>query len=118
MLRRLTAFVLRAEPASVRLDPSAPAAAFLRACFASVLASLDERPRRILVDVCAGPSASIDFGNGQPLFRVGKGEAQADFRGRWLPEHPVPLALSPAGATRLLFVPTSGNRVKVRLVRV
>ena len=39
---------------------------------------------------------------------------QADFRGRWLPEHPVPLRFHGPKLHVLRFVPTTGNRVKVR----
>lgn len=108
------------DRATVRLDPSAPSAAFFRACFAEILASLDERPRRLLVEVHAANAASaavsVDFADGNPVFRVGDETAPADFRRRWLPEHPVPLVFDLRRPVRLLFVPTSGNRAKVRSV--
>jgi hypothetical protein len=104
--------------AQVRLDPADPSAAFLSRCFAEIFASLDERPRRLIVDVFIenerGASAAVDLIDGNPAFVVGPACVRADFRRRWLAEHPVPLVLRPRGATRLVFLPTDGNRVKVR----
>lgn len=109
---------LAASRATVRLDPAAPSAAFFRACFAGILSSLDAHPRRLLVAVhaanAAGAAVRIDFADGNPVFRVGEETAPADFRRRWLPEHPVPLAFDLRRPVRLLFVPTDGNRVKVK----
>jgi len=112
----------RRERATVRIDPFDPSPEFLRGCFAEVFASLDERPRPLAVDVYVGSegglAASVDMADGNPVFMMeGLPPARADFRRRWLAEHPVPLAFRKRGATRLVMIPTSGNRVKVRLAR-
>jgi len=110
----------RRERATVRIDPFDPSPGFLRDCFAAVFASLDERPRPLAVDVYAeneeGLSVSVDIVGGNPVFAMeGQPPAAADFRRRWLAEHPAPLVFRRRGATRLLMMPTTGNRVKVRL---
>lgn len=85
-----------------------------RAFFASVLADLDARPRRTGVWFAA-EDLTIDFADGNPVFAMrGQTPARADYRRRWLPEHPVPLVLSGRRPHAFRLVPTSGNRVKVR----
>ena len=111
-----------AERATIRIDPCDPSPEFLRHCFAAVFASLDERPRELVVDVFAEcetlSDAVVTIVDGNPVFIVdGRGVTCADFRRRWIAEHPVPLVLRRKGATRLKMVPTSGNRVKVRVDR-
>ena len=102
--------------------------------FAEVFADLDGNPRKTGVRFKAD-DLTIDIVDGNPVFIVGSGRdsvspvevpsqagdaeslplrLQADFRGRWLPEHPVPLCLRGAKTHVLRFVPTTGNRVKVR----
>ena len=108
----------RAERATVRIDPCDPSPEFLRDCFAAIFASLDERPRPLAVDVyveCESlAEAAITLVDGNPVFIIdGRGVTCADFRRRWLAEHPVPLVLKRRGATRLMMTPTSGNRIKV-----
>jgi hypothetical protein len=110
------------ERATIRIDPCDPSPEFLRDCFAAVFASLDERPRRLAVDVYAEceslSEAVVTLVDGNPAFMVdGRGVVCADFRRRWLAEHPVPLPFKRRGPTRLLMEPTSGNRVKVRVDR-
>ena len=112
----------RTERATVRIDPCDPSPGFLRDCFAAVFASLDERPRRLLVDVYAenesGAEVLMSFVDGNPVFMVeGRGLSAADFRRRWIAEHPVPLVFRAKGPTRLLMVPADANRVKVRRAR-
>ena len=109
-----------AERATIRIDPCDPSPEFLRDCFAAVFASLDERPRVLAVDVYAEceslSEAAITIVDGNPVFIIdGRGVTCADFRRRWLPEHPVPLVLKRRGPTRLLMIPTPVNRLKVRL---
>jgi len=112
----------RAERATIRIDPCDPSPEFLRNCFAAVFASLDERPRRLLVDVYVenepGDEVAMSFVEGNPVFIVEeRGLSAADFRRRWIAEHPVPLVFRRKGPTRLLLVPVDSNRVKVRLRR-
>lgn len=83
-----------------------------RGFFADVFARLDAVPKRSVVKLLKG-GVTVDLEEGEPVFVASDGaRAKANFRGRWLAEHPVPLALAAGG--RLTFVPTSGNRVKVR----
>jgi len=115
-------FWRRVERATIRIDPCDPSPEFLRDCFAEVFASLDERPRKLALDVyaeCESRSeAAITIVNGEPVFMVdGRGVACANFRRRWLAEHPVPLVLKRRGPTRLLIVPASANRLRIQLRR-
>jgi hypothetical protein len=110
----------RAERATIRIDPCDPSPEFLRRCFAEVFASLDANPRLLIVDVYAEceslSEVVVTMVDGNPVFIIdGNGVTCADFRRRWLAEHPVPLVFRRRGVTRLLMSPTSGNRVKVRL---
>ena len=82
--------------------------------FAEVFADLDGNPRETGVRFKAD-DLTIDLVNGNPTFRIGVAECVADFRGRWLPEHPVPLRFHGSKTHVLRFVPTTGNRVKVRM---
>ena len=83
-----------------------------RGFFAEVFAGLDAVPKRTVMKLLRG-GVSVDLVEGEPCFVAPDGSrAQANFRGRWLAEHPVPLALR--AGDRLTFVPTTGNRVKVR----
>jgi hypothetical protein len=107
------------ELATVRIDPCNPSPEFLRDCFAEILASLDERPRRLRVDVHAGSESRsetvLTMVDGNPAFIIdGNGVTCANFRRRWIAEHPVPLVFSQDRTTRLVMIPTTGNRVKVR----
>ena len=106
----------------MRTDRADPHPAELKAYMAQVFASLDERPRALDLEIDAanerGASVSIDLSEGEPVFCVeGHRAVRADFRGRWLAEHPVPLVLR-RGRCRLVLEPTSGNRVRVRLPRI
>jgi len=84
----------------------------IRDFFAEVFAALDAEPKERVVKFPEGGFA-IDLLDGEPLFLVpGEEPALADFRGRWLAEHPVPLEVTPG--MRITFVPATGNRVKVR----
>ena len=56
---------------------------------------------------------TIDLVEGNPVFNTAGGSAKADFRLRWLAEHPVPITLGKKSV--FTFVPTTGNRVKVRV---
>ena len=83
-----------------------------RAFFAEVFAALDASPREMKVKVFA-ERLRIDLVEGDPVFTTAGGSAKADFRRRWLAEHPVPVTLGRASV--FTFVPTTGNRVKVRI---
>lgn len=105
------------ERVSIRLDPDDPSPRRLMGCFAEVFAALDAvpRPLRVEVEVGVWVNAAIDIEKGEPVFRIeGRNAAHSNFRHRWLAEHPVPLSLSRRGKTRLVFIPTTGNRVKIR----
>lgn len=85
-----------------------------REFFAAVLSELDANPRSTGVSFRA-EGLTIDFEGGNPVFRMaGHEDAKADYRRRWLPEHPVPLVLK-GGEYAFRLIPTSGNRVKFRL---
>ena len=84
-----------------------------RGFFAAVFADLDANPRRSGVKFAA-EDLMIEVVNGNPVFIVGEKSSAADFRGRWLPEHPVPLRFGGKKIHTLHFVPTTGNRLKVR----
>ena len=89
-----------------------PAPGKFRSFFAEVFATLDARPRRAVVKLLEG-GVTVDLVEGNPVFSDGRGEsAAADFRRRWIAEHPVPMKLSRGDC--LTFTPASGNRVKVR----
>ena len=86
--------------------------AALKAQFAEVFADLDACPRRVAFAVYA-EGFTLDLPDGEPVFARGASAAPANFRGRWLAEHPVPLTLRRKATFTL--VPTTGNRVKVRI---
>ena len=107
------------ERVSVYLDSKNPMPAEFKAYMAQVFVSLDENPRRLLLSIDArnekGAEVSIDLVDGEPVFAVaGRRSAKANFRGRWLAEHPVPFVLR-NGRARLVLEPTTANRVRVRL---
>lgn len=85
---------------------------------------LDERPQKMRLVVESSVPAAIDFdpADGNPVAKVREGEMKFDIRHRWIPEHPVPLALGAAsGRTRrtvLLINPVDGNRFRVRTKRI
>ena len=81
-----------------------------RAFFAEVFAALDATPRTMKVKVF-GEGLTVDLVDGDPVFKTVGGSAKADFRLRWLAEHPVPLTLG----KKSVFTLTTGNRVKVRV---
>ena len=86
--------------------------------FAAVFADLDANPRKSGVKFAA-EDLTIDVVQGNPVFIVGEESDSpqrlaADFRSRWLPEHPVPLKFTDRKIHTLRFIPTTGNRVKVR----
>ncbi len=106
------------ERVSVYLDRKDPMPAEFKAYMAQVFASLDENPRKLLLSIDArnekGAEVSIDLVEGEPVFVIsGRRSVKANFRGRWLAEHPVPLAIR-KGRICLVLEPASGNRVRVR----
>lgn len=82
----------------------------LRDQFAAVFADLDANPRPLVLPVRS--AFAIDLEAGEPVFVADGCRVRANYRGRWLAEHPVPLSVRPG--MKLKFQPTSGNRVKVR----
>ena len=109
------------DRALIRVNPAQPSPQDLMGYFAEVFASMDERPRQLRLEIVAENEGerkiSIGYEAGDPVFIVeGEKPAYADFRRRWIAEHPVPIVLKPHGRTRFWLIPTTGNRVKVRLV--
>lgn len=107
------------EHVNIVLDWDDPSPAALKGYFAEIFADLDADPRPLMVLVRAyndrHARVSIGFADGEPVFSIeGRRDVRAEFRGRWLPEHPVPLVLPEYGKGRLVLTPTDGNRVKVR----
>ena len=110
------------ERVVVRVDEDDPSPRELMGYFAELFREMDARPREMLVTVWTkndrGARFAIDLEKGEPVFRrEGMNAAHASFRGRYLAEHEIPLALSLNRATKLEFIPTTGNRVKVRKAR-
>lgn len=106
------------ERVSVYLDRKDPIPAEFKAYMAQIFASLDENPRKLLLYIDVrnekGAEVSIDFVDGEPVFVVsGRRSVKANFRGRWLAEHSVPV-VPRKGRIRLILEPTSANRVRVR----
>ena len=85
----------------------------LRDQFAALFADLLENPREVKVPVYA-PGFTLDLVEGEIVFRLeGHRAAKGTFGRRWLAEHPVPLRLG--RKTVFKFIPTTGERVKVRV---
>lgn len=115
------------EPVRVVFDVGHCKADFIADCWASVARSLDERPRRLRVSVepCGevGRNVVMDWErDGRIAIRLdGSPVKRMDLRGRWIPDHPVPLLLTPAGLfrrhrkLRLFFTPVDANRFRVSL---
>ena len=90
-----------------------PKPAELKEQFAAVFVEMDANPRPCALKLEGVEGLSVDLVDGEPVFRAGADSAKACFRKRWLAEHPFPLALR--SGMKLKLVPTSGNRVKVRV---
>ena len=101
---------------SMSNEETRPAVGDYRDFFAAVFAEMDACPRRTGVRFTAD-GLEIGVINGNPVFRLGGQTLAADFRGRWLPEHPVPLKIEGDRPRKLYLVPTTGNRVKVMTSR-
>lgn len=107
------------ERVSVVIDSANPSCEALRGYMAEVFASLDERPRKLLMTIDArngaGVRFTVDLVEGEPVFKAqGQIDAKASFRGRYLCEHRVPMVLPTGKTAKLVLVPAGGNRVKVR----
>ncbi len=106
--------------AFIRVSAENPLSEELKGCFAQIFSALDADPKEMLVKLfpVGGTGGSIDFDNsGRLLFSLSDNSPTvANFRGRWLAEHPVPLKLHPFSASNFIFKPTTGNRVKVRQI--
>lgn len=107
--------------ATIYIDHTSATCATLRGYFAEIFAALDECPRILFVTVHGAslckPPFIIDFEEGEPIFRrEGSRSARANFRNRYLPEHPVPFRFSKKCPTYFLFIPAGSNRIKVRQV--
>ena len=106
------------ERVSVTMPRREPSCEALRRYLAEVFASLDERPRQILVTLDvrndAGVRFAIDFFRGEVLLRSHGASVAVQLRNRYIPEHPVPLGLPASGVAKFVMTPTSGNRVRVR----
>lgn len=110
-----------------RGEPDLPE--FVARAWATVAQSLDERPRRLCAVVDpqgeVGRNVAMDWeGDGRIAIRVdGAPAKRMDLRGRWIPDHPVPLLLTRAGRffrrrhrkLRLFFAPADANRFRVSL---
>jgi len=106
------------ERASITADPENPSPHELRRYLADVFASLDERPRRLYLEIdvrgAGAAQVSLDLEDGEPVFRIeGQKPAKCRLGRRYLAEHPVPLVLR-GGCAALVMEPVSGNRVRVR----
>lgn len=87
---------------------------------------MDERPQGMCLVVESDvPSAlDVDPSDGNLVALAGGESAKFSLRRRWIPEHPVPIALGPCdgkGGTRmtvLLIDPADANRFRVRECRM
>lgn len=107
------------EKIRIYTDRDDPSPASLKGYFAQVFAELDAEPRQLMVVIDVhndrGSRVSVDLQDGDPVFCIeGRKPVRADFRGRWIAEHRVPLVFPEYGRTKLVFTPAGGNRVKVR----
>ena len=106
------------ERVSVTMPRREPSCEALRRYFAEVFASLDARPRRLLVELDvrndAGVRFAIDFSRGELLLRSRGASLAVQLRNRYIPEHPVPLELPASGVAKFVMTPAGGNRVRVR----
>lgn len=115
-------------PVRLTVDPSDPAPADLCAYFAELARRLDERPERMILDLCGandgGRRIALDFTPDGAMRAEVEGRRAKTFslRNRWIPEHPVPLVLWPTGwrarvfrrgRLRLYIAPTDANRFRV-----
>ena len=110
------------EQVTICIERDNPSPRKLVGYFAEVFAAMDEYPRQMQVEVRVENEEGLDFEldleEGEIVVRCrGKTAARGKMRGRYLAEHPVPMVLRCAKATRFIFEPTTGNRVKVRLAR-
>ncbi len=107
------------ERARIVLDRLTPSCEALRGYYAELFASLDERPRKLLLGVDVrnkvSRSFAIDYECGEPVFVSNEdGKVKASFRNRYIAEHSVPFKLSDCAVAYFVLTPASGNRVKVR----
>ena len=107
--------------AFVRVGKTTPSSEEFKGCFAEIFSALDACPEEMLVKLfpVGGSGGSIDLNpnDGNLIFSLSDDAPSfADFRHRWLAEHPVPLKLSCTRPHNFLFRPTTGNRVKVRQI--
>lgn len=117
------------EPVRVVFDVEQRCPEFVARIWATVAQSLDERPRRLraVVEPCGevGRNVAMDWErDGRIAIRVdGAPVKRMDLRGRWIPDHPVPLLLTRTGIFRrrrhrkrlLFFAPVDANRFRVSL---
>ncbi len=117
------------ERVLVAFDAERCSPEFVARSWATVAQSLDERPRRLraVVEPCGevGRNVSMDWErDGRIAIRVdGTSVKRMDLRGRWIPDHPVPLPLTHPGhfrrrrhrKLRLFFAPVDANRFRVSL---
>ena len=103
-------------PVRITVDPDAPSADAIVGYFAAVARRLDERPERMSVVIdgrTAGRCAiALDFTPGGLMRVTVEGGEPKEFglRGRWIPDHPVPLDLR---SCRLWIEPVDANRFRV-----
>lgn len=81
---------------------------------------LDAHPAKMRLKIESSVPAAIDIDpkDGKMVAEVRGERVKFDIRRRWLPEHPVPLSIGPAGnakrrRTVLLIDPIDGNRFRV-----
>lgn len=116
-------------PVRITVDPANPDPQVLASYLAEVAQRLDERPERMRVVVnaanFAGKDIFLDWEKDRRIAVHVEGEpvARLDLRGRWIPDHPVPLALQRRSRLlrkarpRVLYVdPVDANRFRVLLV--
>jgi len=110
---------LKTEKVLITVDTDDPSPAELKGYFLEVFDSIDAAPRKLFASVVTendrDAAASVDFEDGEPVFRVeGRRPFKGNFSKRWIPDHPVPLRFRRRGATKLVFEPAEGDRIRVR----
>ena len=104
------------ERVRIAVDPVDPRPADIAGYFAEVARSLDERPRRLRLEICGrnddnrSISFSLESDRGLRIDVAGRRAHRFGLRGRWIADHPSPLSLRRA----VLYIePVDANRFRV-----
>lgn len=106
------------KPVTLSLDPDDADPSRVAACLVEIARHLDASPERLSLVVRtdgrqrAVPVLDVDPGDRRLVVRAeGRTPKRVDLRGRWIPDHAVPLPLT--RGLRLYFEPVDANRFRV-----